>query len=74
LWHVRKAWAENVVRKIINPQERSNILSTLGRIMYSWGCPIDVDLIFWVEQEIEMLATKFPNAWLFIQYFKKHWL
>jgi hypothetical protein len=33
--------------------------------MYSQGCPIDVDPIFWVEQEIDMLATKFPNARFF---------
>jgi hypothetical protein len=46
LWHVRKAWVENVVRKIVNPQKRSNILSAVGRIMYSRWCPIDVDLIF----------------------------
>jgi len=36
--------------------------------MYSRGCPINVDPNFSAEQEIEMLATNFPNAWLFIQY------
>jgi hypothetical protein len=55
LWHVRKAWAKNIVKKIVNPQERSNVLSMFGRIMYSWGCPIDANPIFRVEQKFEML-------------------
>jgi hypothetical protein len=64
LWHVQKAWVENAIKKIINPQERSNFLSALGRIIYSWRCPIDAYLILWVEQEIEMLLTNFPNVGL----------
>jgi hypothetical protein len=68
LWYVQKEWVENAIRKIVNPQEISNVLLALGRIMYSRGCPIDVDPNFWAKQEIEMLATNFPNAWLFIQY------
>ncbi len=42
--------------------------------MYFQGCPIDADLIFWAEQEIEMLTTNFLNVALFIQYLKEHWL
>jgi hypothetical protein len=44
---LKKKKVKNVVRKIVNPQERSNVLLTLGRIMYSRGCPIDVDPKFW---------------------------
>ncbi len=35
--------------------------------MYFLGCPIDVDPIFWAEQEIEMLRTNFPNLRFFIK-------
>jgi hypothetical protein len=42
--------------------------------MYSQGCPTNFDLILWVEQQIELLETSFPNAIQFIQYLKDHCL
>ncbi len=42
--------------------------------MYSKGCPIDSNLVLWVEQQIDLLETSFPNVGPFIQYLKEHWL
>jgi hypothetical protein len=36
------------------------ILSALSEIMYSYGCPIDINAILWVEQQIHLLATRYP--------------
>jgi hypothetical protein len=46
------------------------VLSTLGEIMYSYGCPIDVDVILWAEQQIHLLTTKYPNVTYLMKYLK----
>jgi hypothetical protein len=73
LWPVRKAWAENVVKNIRFAEERAKVLCALGRIMYLKGCPIDSNLVLWVEQQIDLLQTSFPNVVCFVQYLKEHW-
>jgi hypothetical protein len=50
LWHVHKAWAKNVVKKITSVKERSGFVSTFGSIMYSLDCPLHAKPILWVEQ------------------------
>jgi hypothetical protein len=55
LWHVHKAWVENVVKNIKFAKEQAKVLCALGRIMYSKGCPIDFNLVLWVEQQIDLL-------------------
>jgi hypothetical protein len=35
LWHVRKAWAENVVRKIVDSHLRVEVLKGIADIMYT---------------------------------------
>jgi hypothetical protein len=35
LWHVRKAWAENVVKKIPDPDLHVEVLKGLASLMYS---------------------------------------
>jgi hypothetical protein len=47
LWHVRKAWAENAVKKINVVVERTTVLQLLGDVMYDKGCGIDDDTIDW---------------------------
>jgi hypothetical protein len=74
LWHVCKTWAENVVKHIRSTKEQTKVLCALGRTMYSKGCPIDSNLVLWVEQQIDLLETSFPNVGPFIQYLKEHWL
>jgi hypothetical protein len=55
-------------------EDHALVLSTLGEIMYSCGCPIDADAILWAEQQIHLLATRYPNATHFMKNLKKHWL
>ena len=45
LWHVRKSWAENAVKKIPAVVERATVLQMLGDIMYGRGCKVDEDPI-----------------------------
>jgi hypothetical protein len=60
LWHMRKAWAKNVVK--ILQKCKTKILYALGQIMYSRACPLDHDLVLWVQLQIDIMATKYPNA------------
>jgi hypothetical protein len=38
LWHVRKNWAENAIKKIPEVTKRATVLQMLGDIMYGKGC------------------------------------
>jgi hypothetical protein len=66
-----KTWAENVIKKIAMLEDYVLVLFVLGEIMYSCGCPIDADAILWVEQQIHLLATRYPNATHLMKYLKK---
>ncbi len=46
LWHVCKAWAKNVVKKIATMEDQTKVLSTFGQIMYSRACPLDHVICF----------------------------
>jgi len=35
LWHIQKAWAKNVMKKIIGQETRCEILKDLGNIIYN---------------------------------------
>jgi hypothetical protein len=41
--------------------------------MYSKACPLDHDHVLWAQLQIDTMATKYPNASRFIEYFKDHW-
>jgi hypothetical protein len=55
-------------------EDHALVLFALGEIMYSCGCPIDVDAILWVEQQIHLLENKVPHPTHFMKYLQKHWL
>jgi hypothetical protein len=55
-------------------EDHAPILSTFGEIIYSCGCLVDIDAIIWAEQQIHLLATRYPNATHFMKYLTKHWL
>ncbi len=74
LWHVRKAWVENAIKKIIMLEDHVLVLSIFNEVMYSCGCPIDTDVILWAKQQIHLLATRYPNATRFMKYLQKHYL
>jgi hypothetical protein len=42
--------------------------------MYSQTCALDHDLVLWAQQQIDIMATNYPNAPCFIAYLKDHWL
>jgi hypothetical protein len=46
------------------------VLSAVGEIMYSCGCPIDADAILCAKQQIHLPSTKYPNSTHFMT-FKK---
>jgi len=41
--------------------------------MYSKACPLNHDLVLWVQLQINIMATKYLNASQFIEYLKDHW-
>ncbi len=45
----------------------------LGKIMYSQACPLDHDHALLAQVQIDIMATKYPNASQFNTYFKDHW-
>jgi hypothetical protein len=49
---MQKPWVENAIKKIAMLEDCALVLFALGEIMYSCGCPIDVDAILWAKQEI----------------------
>jgi hypothetical protein len=42
--------------------------------MYFQGCSLDVDLVAWAKEQIEILTNAYPNAPRFMKYLRKHWL
>jgi hypothetical protein len=62
LWHVHKAWVENVIKRIISAEERARILFALGSIMYFQDSPLHVKHVFWIEQQLELLVTNYLDS------------
>jgi hypothetical protein len=62
LWHVWKSWIDNAIKNIAILEDCVPILSAFGEIIYSCGCLVDINAIIWAEQQIHLLATRYPNA------------
>jgi hypothetical protein len=73
LWHVRKAWAENVVKKISTVGERAEVLQMFGDIMYGKGCAVDADPIDWALKQLDIIANTRPRSAAFMRYIDKEW-
>lgn len=73
LWHVRKAWAYNVVKKITIVEERAIVLNLIGTIMYSKGCKVDEDHVLWASSQLDKIATSRPRATSFMKYMNGIW-
>lgn len=73
LWHVRKSWAENAVKKIRTVGERTFILKALGDIMYGKGMSHDDSPIEWAHQQLDNLVATRPTATVFMKYIIDHW-
>jgi hypothetical protein len=74
LWHVRKAWAENVVKKVLDPDMRISILKGLATLMYSQDGMKGQNAVEHAKQQYEELRLQFPEAAPFFEYFTKQWL
>jgi hypothetical protein len=68
---VHKTWVEDV-KKIAKVEDQTKVLYAMGQIMYSKACPLDHDPILWVELQIYVMATKYPNASQSIEYLEYH--
>ena len=68
LWHVRKAWAENVVKKISTVGERATVLQMVGDIMYGKGSDIDDGPVDWALQQLDKITNTRPRSTAFMKY------
>lgn len=73
LWHVRKAWAENAVRKISSGVERVAVLQLLGDIMYGNGCGVDEDPVDWALSQLDTITNTRPRSSAFMMYMNDNW-
>jgi hypothetical protein len=71
LWHVRKAWVENVVRKIADSHLRVEVLKGIADIMYTRDGSKGANAVTRAEQKFEDLKLQFPMARKFMDYFEK---
>ena len=67
LWHVRKSWAENAIKKISNAAKHTTVLQMLGDIMYGKGCNVDDDPIDWALDQLDNISNTRPLASAFMQ-------
>ena len=67
LWHVRKAWAENAVKKISTVGERAVVLQMVGDIMYGNGCGVDEDPIDWALNQLDCITNTRPRSAAFMR-------
>lgn len=74
LWHVRKAWAENAIKKIVSPGVRAAILHELGNIMYDKSGVVGDDAVEWAKLRFMQMEGKYSHADRFMQYMYDHWV
>ena len=73
LWHVRKAWAENAIKKISTVGERATVLQMVGDIMYGKGMGINEDPVDWALQQLDRITTTRPRSAAFMKYMNHIW-
>ena len=73
LWHVRKVWAENAVKKISTVGERATVLQMVGDVMYGKGCGVDDDPIDWALQQLDFITNTRPRSAAFMRYMNDNW-
>jgi hypothetical protein len=55
LWHVRKAWAENAVKKIFDPILRVEVLKGIAQVMYTTDGSKDNNAVAQAQQKFDNL-------------------
>ena len=73
LWHVRKAWERNAMKKISSVVEHIIILQMLGDTMYGKGCKVDDDRVDWALDQLDKISLSRPHATLFMRYMNEVW-
>ena len=74
LWHVKKAWAENVVKQISSVGECTVVLQMLGDIMYGKCCNVGDDPIDWAVDQIDNIFNVCSMATTFMRFMNEFWL
>ncbi|MCO5607055.1 hypothetical protein L7F22_061247 [Adiantum nelumboides] len=76
IWHVRRAWLKNLVRKVPNPIVRADMFRQLGQIMNMRGkpCRSSYEKESQAHKLVEDFMVKYKDEDLFINYFKHEWL
>ncbi|KAG0571816.1 hypothetical protein KC19_VG045200 [Ceratodon purpureus] len=73
LWHVQKAWKENVLQKIKDETLQVAVFKAIEEIMYSTDLIEGDSAVVRAQQKIRDLRQRFPAADGFISYFKETW-
>ncbi|MCO5587623.1 hypothetical protein L7F22_041572 [Adiantum nelumboides] len=76
IWHVRRAWLKNLVKKVPNPIVRADMFRQLGQIMNMRGkpCRSSYEKESQAHKLVEDFMVKYKDEDLFINYFKHEWL
>lgn len=68
LWHIRRTWHKNIIKKCSNTEVQQEIFTQLGKFMYSiWSEKNPMDAL-------DQLFQDFVDQTTFIQYFKSFWV
>ncbi|KAM0850107.1 hypothetical protein ACQ4PT_053302 [Festuca glaucescens] len=68
LWHIRRTWHKNIIKKCSNIEVQREIFTQLGKFMQSiWSEKNPMDAL-------EQLFQDFVDQTTFIQYFKSFWV
>jgi hypothetical protein len=68
LWHIRRTWLKNIIKKCSNSEVQREMFMQLGKVMYSiWSEKNPMDAL-------EQLFQDFVDQTTFIQYFKSFWV
>ena len=73
LWHVQKAWAENIVKKISTLGECAAILHMVGDIIYGNESCVDDDTVDWAIEQLDMITNTRPRLAAFMRYMNDNW-
>lgn len=73
LWHVRKAWAKNTIKKISIVAERSIVLQMVDYIMYGKWCDVDENPIYWALAQLDNISNSQPRVVTFKRYINDTW-
>ncbi|MCO5564520.1 hypothetical protein L7F22_018181 [Adiantum nelumboides] len=76
IWHVRRAWLKNLVKKVADATLRADMFRQLGMIMNMRGSPCrsSHDKESEAHKLVVDFMVKYESEVLFIDYFKREWL